>query len=180
MNFILKNGMLMINILLKSQLYISSFIKHIPENIADVLIKANAVNGFYSTNIYDIYSVADCIVKADIDEKLKLGSVEAVDAIRYININGKIRNCYSFATKYCSHHNAEDFPIFDSYVEHVLMHLNKIDKFYDKKSLDLHNYGDFKFVLLLFKNFYKLNDYTLKQIDQYLWQLGKEYFPNKY
>lgn len=28
--------------------------------------------------------------------------------------------------------------------------------------------------------FYKLESYTVKEIDQYLWQLGKANFPKKY
>ena len=36
--------------------------------------------------------------------------------VRY-NINGKKKNLYSFASKYCSHHNPEAYPIYDSYVD---------------------------------------------------------------
>ena len=32
----------------------------------------------------------------------------------------------------------------------------------------------------LYKKYYGLDEFSLKEIDQYLWQLGKEYFPNKY
>ena len=45
---------------------------------------------------------------------------------------------------------------------------------------DLKEYKKFKEVLLAFKKYYNLNDYNLKDIDRYLWQLGKEYFPKKY
>nr|DAW12033.1 MAG TPA: hypothetical protein [Microviridae sp.] len=31
-----------------------------------------------------------------------------------------------------------------------------------------------------FQRFYKLESYTVKEIDQYLWQLGKANFPKKY
>lgn len=35
-------------------------------------------------------------------------------------------------------------------------------------------------ILIGFKNYYELKNYNLKQIDEYLWQLGKEYFLGKY
>ena len=50
--------------------------------------------------------------------------------IARVNINGKDRNLYSFATKYCSHHNFNDYPIYDEYVAKVLLHFQRKDKFY--------------------------------------------------
>ena len=44
---------------------------------------------------------------------------------------------------------------------------------------DLKNYKTFKKILITFKNFYKIDEYDLKEIDKYIWQLGKEYFPKK-
>ena len=38
----------------------------------------------------------------------------------------------------------------------------------------------FKKVILAFREYYGLAQYNLKEIDQYLWQLGKEYYPNNY
>ena len=70
--------------------------------------------------------------------------------------------------------------IYDSYVEKILMYFNKQDKFYDFKKEDLKDYSKFKNILIEFKKFYKIDEYNLKDIDRYLWQLGKEYFPNKY
>ena len=42
---------------------------------------------------------------------------------------------------------------------------------------DLRDYNRFVEVLDEFKKFYNLEDYSVKQLDMYLWQLGKEYFP---
>jgi hypothetical protein len=42
------------------------------------------------------------------------------------------------------------------------------------------DYVKFKRILIDFKEFYSLEKYKLKQIDQYIWQLGKEYFPKNY
>lgn len=100
--------------------------------------------------------------------------------IQCVTIGDKSINFYSFATKYCSHHEPEYFPIYDSYVEKILCYFQKIHRFSFFKTSDLKNYKIFKSVLEDFRKYYKLTNYSLKQIDQYLWQLGKEYFPKKY
>ena len=45
---------------------------------------------------------------------------------------------------------------------------------------DLKDYAGFKSILEGFQKRYKLEAFSLKQIDQYIWQLGKEFFPKKY
>ena len=153
-----------------------------PENdkIEDVLLKCATLNDFYSTNIFSIYPVAEHIVKLEIDSRLCSGDVNLVKDIQRIIIGGKERNFYSFATKYCSHHNSEDFPIYDSYVEQILVHFQKEHYFSSFKLADLQEYTIFKKALIDFRTYYGLSKYSLKQIDQYIWQLGKEYFPKKY
>ncbi|MBQ8901755.1 MAG: hypothetical protein IJY87_01650 [Bacilli bacterium] len=158
------------------------FFKIYPNNteIDDILIKASSLNDFYSTNIFSIFSVAKHIHKLNIDERLKNNDVTLVNDIANVEINGKKKNFYSFATKYCSHHNPIEFPIYDSYVEKVLIYFNKKDKFHKFKKEDLKNYSKFKEALISFKKFYGIDEYNLKDVDRYIWQLGKEYFPNKY
>ena len=150
------------------------------EKIEDVLLKCATLNDFYSTNIFSIYPVAKHIVNLKIDERLRNGDITLVNQIQQIAMSGKIRNFYSFASKYCSHHNAEDFPIYDSYVEQVLFYFQKVHQFSKFKLKDLKDYTTFKNVLIDFRDHYGLSRYSLKQIDQYIWQLGKEYFPKKY
>ena len=96
------------------------------------------------------------------------------------DIEAKVKNFYSFATKYCSHHNPIEYPIYDSYVEKVLKYFRKKDKFADFKNADLKDYQHFKQILLTFRSYYGLEEFNIKEIDQYLWQLGKEYFPKNY
>ena len=73
-----------------------------------------------------------------------------------------------------------DFPIYDSYVEKVLVYFEKKDKFGKFKTADLKDYEKFKSVLISFRNYYGLDQYNLKQIDKYIWQLRKKYFPKNY
>ena len=54
------------------------------------------------------------------------------------------------------------------------------DKFSNFKKCELKNYEKFKEILIEFRTFYALEEYNLKEIDKYIWQLGKRYFPNNY
>lgn len=158
------------------------FLDTYPENkdINDILIKASSLNDFYSTNIFSIFPVAKHICNLKIDKRLSNFDESLVNDIANITINNKKHNFYSFATKYCSHHFPKNYPIYDSYVEKVLMYFQKKDKFYDFKKDDLKNYSCFKRILIEFKKYYGIDEYNLKDIDRYIWQLGKEYFPKKY
>ena len=150
------------------------------EEISDILLKVATSNDFYSTNIFSVYPVAEHILSLTIDERLKQGDVTLVNEIQNVTINGVTRKFYSFSTKYCSHHNPNEYPIYDSYVEKVLKYFRKTDKFSKFKNADLKDYQKFKNIIIAFIEYYDLEEFNLKEIDQYLWQLGKEYFPNKY
>jgi len=158
------------------------FFELCPKNtdIIDVLLKASTLNDFYSTNIFSIYPVAKHICALDIDARLKAGDVTLVGDIQYVPIGDTEKNFYSFATKYCSHHNPLDYPIYDSYVDEVLRYFRNRDSFSDFQDGDLKDYVKFKGILIDFRAFYGLDKFSLKQIDQYVWQLGKDYFPKNY
>ena len=158
------------------------FLELLPGNseITDILLKASCLNDFYSTNIFAIHSVAEHILSVkDLDKRLKSGDINLVSELEEVKIGDNKRYFYSFATKYCSHHNPIAFPIYDSYVERVLLYFNKVDKFSSFKKKDLKNYRKFKGILLDFQRYYKLERFNLKKIDRYLWLLGKEFFPKK-
>lgn len=159
------------------------FIKTYPLNndLDDVLIKVCVLNDFYSTNIFSPFTVAKHIVALKIDDALARDNLEIVNKIANVKMNGeKNINFYSFATKYCSHHKPTVYPIYDSYVEKMLMYFKKRDSFFNFSRQDLRLYAKFRDVLLKFREYYDLQKFNLKQIDQYLWQAGKKYFPRKY
>lgn len=158
------------------------FVKTYPLNIEmdEVLIKVCSLNDFYSTNIFSPFSVAKNILSLNMDERLIQNDVSLVNDIAKVNVNGKREfNFYSFATKYCSHHKPEEFPIFDSYVEKLLIALKRQDGFYNFSNSDLKDYKKYKKILIEFRAYYKLDKFNLKEIDKYLWQFGKEIFPRK-
>lgn len=159
------------------------FSKTYPLNnsLDDVLIKVCSLNDFYSTNIFSPFTVAKHIVSLKIDNDIKINDLEIVNKIAKVKMSGdKEINFYSFATKYCSHHKPTVYPIYDSYVDKILMYFKKEDNFTDFSRKDLRLYTKFRKILLEFREYYNLEQFDLKQIDQYLWQAGKKYFPKKY
>lgn len=159
------------------------FLETYKENkeIEDVLVKVATLNDFYSTQIFSVYPVAKHIVNLDIDARLQAGDVTLVNDIASVTMeSGAEKNFYSFATKYCSHHQPNKFAIYDSYVEKILKYYRNVDAFCVFTDSELKDYLVFSKVLKEFQLFYGLEKFTLKDLDRYLWQLGKEKFPKKY
>lgn len=149
-------------------------------DLNEILIKCSCLNDFYSTNIFLIYPVAKNIFDLKIDKRLEQGDPSLVNDIARVNISGKEKTFYSFASKYCSHHNNIEFPIYDYFVDRMLIYFQKKDKFSNFKKDDLKDYVKFKNILIDFKKFYDIDEFNLRDIDKYLWIAGKEYFPKKY
>ena len=150
-----------------------------PENTAseDVLLKVVALNDLYRTGILATYKVAEHIVGLNIDPLLKARQPDVVDLIAHVRLGSKIRNNYSFATKYCAWHNSTEYPIFDSFVGQMLWSYRKQDKFSSFRRQDLWKYSQFKQVMADFREHYGLSTFDLKDIDKFLWLAGKAYYP---
>lgn len=155
------------------------FTETYPRNnsLADIIIKTATLNTVYNTYIYSVYPVAQHILSLDIDERLAVGDESLVNELmRVCYTNGKKKDHYSFATKYCSFHNPDAFPIYDSYVDKILQYYRNQEGFSVFKNSDLKNYPQFKCILSDFRHYFGLEKYTTKELDQYLWQFGKEFF----
>ncbi len=151
------------------------------DDLDDVLIKVCSLNDFYSTNILSPFTVAKHIVKSGIDDSIAKDDLTIVNKIAKVEMKeGKIKNFYSFATKYCSHHKPTVYPIYDSYVDQMLVYCKNKDNFDNFSREDLKIYVRYRRILENFRKYYKLETFDLKQIDKYLWQAGKKYFPKKY
>jgi hypothetical protein len=125
----------------------------------DILIKVSSLNDFYSTNIFSSFIVAKHILDLNIDKKLKDNDFQLVNDIANIKINNeKTKYYYSFATKYCSHHKPDTYPIYDVFVGKMLIHFNKIDMFYEN-DIDLKNYQNYMKVLFEFKKHFNLDNF---------------------
>lgn len=151
-----------------------------PNNVQHehVLLKVTALNTLYGTAIWNVFPVAEHIWKQNIDTKLRQGLPELVDEITRIEVKaGTFRNNYSFATKYCSWHVSNAYPIYDSIVERLLWKYQKEDSFSDFKRGDTwSNYHKYKGIIEDFQRHYGLIGCSFKELDKFLWQYGKDYF----
>ena len=142
-------------------------------NLEEVLIKCAVIDNFSSTNVFDLYKMADHIVRKHVDEKLKKGDYSVVEDIAQVMFGDKKRKFYSFASKYCHYHNPEVFAIYDSYVAKVLCSFpNDFCKIKENKLKE--NYKTFMDTLHNFNEYYRLN-LSIVNLDKYLWQLGRWY-----
>ena len=154
------------------------FEKTYPKNtkIEHILIKVDFLNQAYSTNLYYPFMVARHILKLNIDEDLRRGDYRIIDKIAKVNTPRGDKKFYSFASKYCSFHYPERYPIYDSFIEKVLWHFRRRDDFYEFRRKDIKEYEKFVEILNKFKEFYGLTEFNAKDLDRYLWQIGKEFF----
>lgn len=151
--------------------------KQIPKNVElhHVLLKVVTLNSLYSTQILAVRDVASHIHQhgAEVDAALTAGSSEIVDKIAKVTLaaTGRVRNNYSFATKYCSWHRPDLFPIRDSRVDRYLWRMQKQDNFAGclRRNSDLWEYATFREVMANFRDFYGLAAFPYKQIDKFLW-----------
>ncbi|MBI2681652.1 MAG: hypothetical protein HYX26_00265 [Acidobacteriales bacterium] len=139
-----------------------------------ILLKVTAINSLYSTNMYAVVAMAEHIAGLGIDTDLRVGSHDVVERIATVWIGGKKRRNYSFASKYCSWHNPDLFPIFDSQVDNSLWAYRKQDQFSEFRRSDLQIYAKFTRVIADFKEFYGLGSVNYKQLDNFLWQSGRQ------
>ncbi len=150
------------------------------DTIEEVILKVTVLNKFYATNIMSVYPVAKHIQSLEIQERLGNGDLTLVEDIATVDHGGKSIRHYSFATKYCSHHVPERFPIYDAYIQKMLCYFQQRDNFCSFSSAALQDYQTFYAVLTAFQTYYGLRSFGLKELDMYLWQLGKEAFPIAY
>ena len=128
-------------------------------------------------HLYEVHHVAQHYLKHNIDQRLETGDLTLVEDLTAIPINGKMHRFYSFATKYCSHHRPDIYPIYDNYVHKLLMYFREKGYVKFKTGNDLKDYQKYTDIIKSLKKKDKqLDKFTVKEIDKYLWQLGKEAF----
>jgi hypothetical protein len=62
----------------------------------------------------------------------------------------------------------------------MLLYYLSVARFDEFKKDDLKNYERFIDIIRSFQTWYKLEKFSLKEIDVFLWLVGKEYFPRNY
>ncbi|PBA30413.1 hypothetical protein CKJ65_18695 [Mycobacterium intracellulare] len=137
-----------------------------------------ALNGIYATNILAVVQVATHIVQLGIDARLAEDTVDAglIEQIATVNIGGKRRRNYAFATKYCAFHRPELYPIYDSLVAGVLNTLLQQGEAFDSFVPGEHWRSDYMIwhrSITKFRGHYDLDTFSIRDIDKYLWMLAK-------
>lgn len=139
------------------------------DNLERVLTKVSLLNNFYSTNIFDTFSVAEHIVGLQIDSRLDNGDLSLVVDLASIPMKGKVRRFNSFASKYCSWHRPKMYPIYDSVIVRLLCAYRDRDGFAKFTATQLQDYPTLVRIVNAFRQHYALQDLTYKEIDMYLW-----------
>lgn len=163
---------------------INNLINQYPQNniFEDVLLKVTVINSLYSTFIRDVTGMSRHIVKLGIDSRLAKDDLSLVEDIATKHGIGRGKNgsrFFSFATKYCNWHRQNAYPIYDSYVEKILIAFRDTYHFSVFKNSELKDYYCLKRVIDEFIEKYSLTEFNMKAIDKFLWRYGKEIFPPK-
>jgi hypothetical protein len=154
---------------------LSLLLSHFPQNVelTHILLKVAVLNQLYGTNILAVEKVARHIADLNIDLLLVDESSEVVDLIANVSLNGKARNNFSFATKYCGWHKPFAYPIYDGNVVTSLVAYKKQDRFADfEDDESLRKFAKFLKVIRDFQTYYELHSCDFKRLDKFLWRLG--------
>lgn len=165
-----------------TDLEVMSFLRDLGPNTDDhiVLTKVCAINALYSTQIWDVRSMAKSIVRANIDRHLQEGDARAVTEIMCIEVRGgRKRTNYSFATKFCSAHNPDEFPIFDKYVKRALVYYKSESGFSQFTQKQILDYKNFLSVIQDFRKEYDLEESSTLEVDKFLWKQGRDLIQGK-
>ena len=163
--------------------------KTYPKNtdLNQVLIKVTALDALYSTRIYHITETARHIIELkDFDKRVQEGDLSLVRdlAVFKVKLHTNKRNpdekqatrekhIFSFASKYCSWHNPEAYPIYDSKVRDKLrLFKNKLKSGLTYKKGDLETYEGFCKAITELRDKFCLGP-SMKRIDRYLWTWAK-------
>jgi len=144
--------------------------------LSDVLLKVAAINAIYATNIYAIFPVARHIRDLQIDARLAKRDPTLVSDIAAIQIAGKHRFNYSFASKYCAWHVPEAYTIYDSYVDWLLWRYQVEEQFFSGgfRRYELRDYSRFIYIHQAFRSHFSLERLALKEVDHFLWLYGQK------
>lgn len=148
-------------------------------DLRHILLKVTAINALSSTQIRGVHRVAEHILECSIDGRLAAADAGVIDAIARVTFKDKTRNNYSFATKFCSWHRPDLFPIWDSRVERCLRGYQRQDRFDVFTESDLWQYIRFRAVVASFGRNYQLGAFSLKDTDKFLYQQGQAHFFTK-
>lgn len=155
-------------------------------NEAQVLLKVVTLNDLYSTRLPlndadrpNVFDVAKCIPKLNVDQAFREGSLKIVDNISTKQFPPKrsIKR-FAFATKYASWHRQDLYPIWDRNVQNYLTCLRRLHRsdwntFSEGFKLSGNwGYPEFHALMVRFQSHYGLETFSFKDLDKFLWLHG--------
>lgn len=135
--------------------------------------RVHLINTSYHTRV-PVENMVDNILNIkNLGDLINNGDAKAVDFIT----NCGDKHYFVFATKYCCFGNMKKFPIYDSLSAKVLQWFNDRDGFAKsiqfEKIKDIRNYITYKDAIDMFIKKYKLKLSNYKELDKFLWLVGK-------
>ena len=143
-----------------------------------ISLRVRRLNALYHTHLWKkhITEIVRFLHKTGIDfeKRILSGDLAVIKELA----DRKDRNCFVFATKYCSFVNPDEYPIFDSLVGKVLKHFHErkplVEGALDCEKIRLnYEYEKYKELINEFRTQYGLEDCPYKEIDKFLWLVGK-------
>ena len=116
--------------------------------------------------------MADHIASLQIDEALRQGAPEVVDAIAHLEVRDTPYFLYSFATRYCNWHNMDAYPIYDPTIHKLLTFYRQANGQDALLTDELYHYPRFKELMVDFQQQLAMSDFNFKEIDKFVWIHG--------
>lgn len=154
---------------------ISELFSTYPDNqdVRHVLVKVCVINDLYRPRVRNIdLQPLSIHIKTieELDTRLRRGTPDVVDAIW--KSQGTSQQYFSFATKFCSWHNQEAYAMCDGNVWEALVTYRAKNEGFAFRDSEVNDYPGFLAIVRRFQKSYGLEDYSLKSIDKFLWQVG--------
>ena len=144
-------------------------------NLEEVVIKVCTLDILFNTNVgrWALEVSRHISNYKNFDNELTNNKLDVDKFAKVRTLNKKL---YSFATKYCSFHGQDNYPMYDSRVDETLWYFKNKYQFKKFTRPALRQYSEFKIILEEFRSSFGLEKFSLREIDKYLWLVGKEFF----
>jgi hypothetical protein len=137
--------------------------------LPQLLIKVVALNRLYSTQILGVENMARHMATiANLDARLADGDPHVVDEIAGFSIGSRTWH-FSFATRFCSWHNPDAYPVQDARVDRYLSLLNEQQPFARFLRDPRWTATTFLHDMSSLRSTFHLEHCSFKDIDKFIW-----------
>ena len=158
---------------------IDGFVSHYGTSCDGIAAVSALINTLYSTHIgaSDFAALTYGIFKIrELKNRLNAGDIALVSEIAGLlkTDNENKKEYISFASKFCAFHNEAKFPIYDRISREMLAKINKTQSFTERFNKDKIPYEKYVEIYNSFIKKFGLEELTYREVDKYLWSVGKE------